>query len=111
LASHAINDERDNPYLPSDTDCGVPYRIPAPKLSAFDLRGVGTGIEKGLRIIDRDAANEILRMVFVEAIGAILEICRPTSNNLDVQILEIISLAAVVTEPKGQLASRVLDTH
>lgn len=86
MASHAINDERDNPYLPSDADCGVPYRIPAPKLSAFDLRGVGTGIEKGLRIIDRDAANEILRMVFVEAIGAILDVCGAACNYLDFQV-------------------------
>jgi hypothetical protein len=82
LALDAIQDKRDNSNLSGGVNCGVSNGVPAPKLSAFNLSSVWAGIKKRNRVIDRNAANEILRMVFIEAIGTSLNIGSAACNYL-----------------------------
>jgi hypothetical protein len=100
LALDTIYDKRDNPNLSCGVNCGVSNGVPAPKFSALYLSSVWAGIKKRNWVIDRNAANEILRMVLVEAIGAILEIGGATCNNLNFQFVEVVTLPAGITEPE-----------
>jgi hypothetical protein len=87
LALNAIYDKGDDPNLSCGVNCGVSNGVPAPKLSALYLSSVWAGIKKRNRVIDRNAANEVLRMVLVEAICAILDVCGATCNYLDLQFM------------------------
>lgn len=88
MAWDAIKRELDNTNLSSaDTSSRVSYGVPAPERIAFNKRIIGAGVQKSLRIVYRDAANEILRMVFVEAFRAVPKVGRPASYNLDFKVL------------------------
>jgi uncharacterized protein YjlB len=100
LALNAVNNKGDNPNLSCGVNCGVSNGVPAPKLSALYLSSVWAGIKKRNRVIDRNAANEVLRVVFVEAIGAILEIGGATSDNLHFKLVEVVTLPAGVAKPE-----------
>jgi hypothetical protein len=100
LALNAIYDKRDNPNLSCGVNCGVSNGVPAPKFTAFNLSSVWAGIKKRNRIIDRNAANEVLRMVLVEAIGAVLKIGGSTCNNLNFKLVEVVTLPALVAKPE-----------
>jgi hypothetical protein len=69
--------------LTSGANCGVPDRVPSPKFPTFCLRGVWTGIAESLRIVDWDTAQEILGLVFIEAVDAILYVGGAPGNDLN----------------------------
>ena len=95
-ARFAINGDVDNAKLDRRVNCGVPNGVPAPKLNAPKAGCVGAGVAKGDRVIDRNAANEILRMIVIKALGAVTEICGATGNNLDLEFAKREPLSAIV---------------
>jgi hypothetical protein len=84
---------------------------PAKQSFTGDLAVVWAGLVKSLRVIDREHPEEQLRMIFIKALAAHLQIGVTPLDGLEVKSCEIGSEAAPVAEPKCPFASGIGDSH